>query len=303
MIYGGGISLDQTKSLKAITALYIVLGHIGRVIEQPGWFRTVNSFGWIDVGIFFFISGYGLAFGYHNKPDYFKTFKKRIGSVLIPFLVAHLVYMAGDLLFGVPYGMAEILRSLIGQSTLVRNDWYVPTCLLFYMLFWAIYNCDLREQVKLMMLAFSVCIYVCVCSFALKLGSFWWMNALPFFGGVWWQSICHRERKENNRKSVWLRRVFVCVAGYTAAYIAVPLSNRILGTYEYEICYNLMSLFGVGFIILMFSAVGKGNRITGFIAAISYEIYLYHGLFIDGFRSEKFYKMMCCMCFRSILQQ
>lgn len=198
---GGGISLDQTKSLKAITALYIVLGHIGKVIEQPGWFQTVNSYGWIDVGIFFFISGYGLSFGYHNKSGYFKTFPKRIRSVLIPFLTAHLVYMAGDRLFGISYSITDILQSLIGQSTLVRNDWYVPACLLFYILFWAIYRCDLREQVKLLVLSFSVCVYVCVCSFVLKLGAYWWMNALPFFGGVWWQSICQQGKEKDDDPS------------------------------------------------------------------------------------------------------
>lgn len=242
------------------------------------------------MGVFFFISGYGLAFGCHNKPEYFKNYRKRIGSVLIPFLIAHLVYMAGDMLFGISYSITDVLQSLIGQSTLVRNNWYVPACLLFYILFWAIYSCGLREQVKLLMLSASVCVYVCICSFVLKLGSYCWMNALPFFGGVWWQTICQKEKNTvTNSRSLWLRRIFVCVVGYGVAYIGLPISNRISGTYAYEICYNLMSLFGVGFIILAFSAIGKGNRIASFIAAISYKIYLYHGLFIDGFCSKRFF--------------
>ena len=86
-----------------------------------------------------------------------------------------------------------------------------------------------------------------------------------------------------------MRRIAVCIVGYAAAYVALPLSKRIMGVYEYEICYNLMSLFGAGLIVLLYARVGKGNGVTAFLATISYEIYLYHGLFIDGFRSSRLY--------------
>ena len=83
-----GITVEQTQALKSITCLYIVIGHIGKVIEQPRWFRALGSFARIDVGIFFFISGYGLAYGYHRKPNYFKMFPKRLCNVVIPFLAS-----------------------------------------------------------------------------------------------------------------------------------------------------------------------------------------------------------------------
>ena len=262
------------------------------MIEQPSWFRTLGSIGWIDVGVFFFISGYGLSYGYHRKPDYFKTFPKRFCNVTIPFLVAHIVYMVGDTLFKIQFSFNDVIESLLGNSMLVRNDWYVPVCLLFYLLFWMIFKSEMRDGNKLLVLFVSVCTYVFFSSRVLQQSSCWWMNALPFFGGVWWQKICEQdEREQGNRRQnyAWLRRAAVCIAGYAVAYAGVPLSNRILGVYEYEICYNLMSFFGVGMIILLYSRVGRSNKITAFLSTISYEIYLYHGLFIDGFRSDSLY--------------
>lgn len=78
----------------------------------------------------FFISGYGLVFGYHDMVEYFKTFRKRIGSVLILFLIEHLIDISGYLIFGIPYDITKVLQSLIGQATLVRNDGYVPAYLI-----------------------------------------------------------------------------------------------------------------------------------------------------------------------------
>ena len=67
------------------------------------------------------------------------------------------------------------------------------------------------------------------------------------------------------------------------------MSNRLTGNYLYEVFYNLMSLFGVGLVILIYSRIGRGNVLTKRLAPITFEIYLYHGLFIQIFRCDRLY--------------
>ena len=139
-IRGGEFTVNQSKSLKAIVALDIVQGHIREVAEPPKWFLMMRAFSWLEVGIFFFISGYGLTYAFHRNPDFITSFSKRIIKVLVPFLVAHIVYIVGFWLFGIPFAFSDIVYSLFGKGTLVRNGWYVPICLLYYLIFWLIWS-------------------------------------------------------------------------------------------------------------------------------------------------------------------
>ena len=243
------------------------------------------SFAWIDVGIFFFISGYGLTYGYYNKEGYLQGFWKRIVKVLVPFLLAHFVYAAADLIFGIQFTTNDVLRSLIGNSTLVKNDWYVPALLIFYALFWAIFSSKLPEKRKHIILLLSIIIYVLVFSLLFGLMDFWWMNALPFWGGAFAVMVLRKD----NCKMTWAKWLLLCFSGYAIAFIGVPVSNRLVGDYHYEIFYSLMSLFGVGLVMLIYSRIGHGNALTRKAAPYTYEIYLYHGLFIQIFRCQRLY--------------
>ena len=286
-----GFNVNQSKSLKVIAALDIIQGHIREVIEHPKWLLTVRSFSWMEVGIFFFISGYGLSYAYHHRSDFISMFPKRFFRILIPFLVAHIVYMIGDLIFGIPFTPSDIVNSLLGGGTLVKHGWYVPICLLFYLDFWLVFQLELAEPARLSILFVSLWIYVFFSSRVLHLGFYWWRNALSFFGGVCWQYIVARKASKgqnwHKNRRTWLRIACVLLIGFGIGYITIPLSNRVLGVYEYEIGYNLMSLFGVCLIVLLYSKIGNSNRVIEFFAAFTYEIYLYHGFFIDALRSKR----------------
>ena len=70
---GNALTLSNSKAIRGICAIEIMIGHIG--IEISNLFQFPNrKAGILFVGLFFMLSGYGLAYGYYNKENYLKFF-------------------------------------------------------------------------------------------------------------------------------------------------------------------------------------------------------------------------------------
>lgn len=249
--------------------------------------NEIQSSLWPLVGIFFFISGYGLFYGYQYRVGYMENYWKRFVKVLIPFGMAHGIYVIGNLIFGITFTLQDFTLSCIGEGTLVRNNWYCIASLIFYILFGVIYS---RRNISLfrknIILLFGSIVYIWFFSVILHKGAFWWMNILPFWLGVIWSQLKEKE---------WLRIhywgiCFICLAGY-GIFSVVILSgcHKIFGFYPYQLSYNMSSMCWAALVILLFGRYGKENIITKYLGKYSYEVYLLHGLFIDVLRSEKIY--------------
>lgn len=85
------LSVTQSISLKGISAIEIMIGHLGIAtglrILYPG-----RKAGILFVGIFFMISGYGLMYSYLYRPGYMKHFlRKRIVGLCVPAYIVYLI--------------------------------------------------------------------------------------------------------------------------------------------------------------------------------------------------------------------
>jgi len=105
------LSLDTSKAVKGFAALYIVFGHIAQALKGENdilYFFTET--GVLFVGMFFFLSGYGLYTNLKTKENYLKGFlKKRLITVLVPFYVCILVFTAAAAIFGRRFTALELL--------------------------------------------------------------------------------------------------------------------------------------------------------------------------------------------------
>lgn len=63
----GELSLDETKSIKGICAITIVLVHIIQSINTTYVVSKIGGIGYLCVAYFFFFSGYGLTYNFNNK--------------------------------------------------------------------------------------------------------------------------------------------------------------------------------------------------------------------------------------------
>lgn len=94
----------------------------------------------LSISIFYFISGYGLAFNYRARGNEYLShfFKHRIlGNLILPFLLVWIVnrIVSGNISMSL---LDELIELLMHGETTLPYSWYVFSILLFYILFYMI---------------------------------------------------------------------------------------------------------------------------------------------------------------------
>ena len=127
------LTISQTGILKGIMALGIVLYHLAvQYNDNLIVLKPFKYLGFLFVGLFFFISGYGLTVSMLTKKDYFSSSKKRFLKVIIPFINAIIVYTIYYSLQG------EILKQNI--FFVVKYCWFIYEILALYIVFFITYK-------------------------------------------------------------------------------------------------------------------------------------------------------------------
>lgn len=86
------LNSDTAKSLKGICCIMVVLCHIANRMVNVGFMKPFSIVGAYAVGIFFFLSGYGLMYSYLTKNNYLKHFiKKKVLKIYIIFVVINIL--------------------------------------------------------------------------------------------------------------------------------------------------------------------------------------------------------------------
>lgn len=94
-------SLKQTTALRGISAIEIMIGHIGLETGSIILFPNRKA-GILFVGIFFILSGYGVAYSMEHKADYLKYFllDRSIKLLLPAYTVKIIMLVTDNCLFG-----------------------------------------------------------------------------------------------------------------------------------------------------------------------------------------------------------
>ena len=113
---------DKVVVLKPFLALGIVLSHLS---SYSIYLHDFQRWGSLIVGIFFFISGYGLSYSLHYKVGYIRNFfLHRIAkALLLPYMGALLFYFVLNGNWS-DYSFFDHISRVSGPS-LIPNDWFV----------------------------------------------------------------------------------------------------------------------------------------------------------------------------------
>ena len=139
------LTLDRntSTSFKGILAILILLCHLHARVElfTHSILGTLfTALGYLCVGAFFFLSGYGLNESL-TKQDYLAAFPRR---KLLPFFLVCCftvaLYVLRDLLVGSSIQPKAVLQSFLFGKTVVDHGWYLQAQLLFYIIFYLIYR-------------------------------------------------------------------------------------------------------------------------------------------------------------------
>lgn len=278
------LSVEQTTALRGMAALGIVLHHLSYEVDGTV-FPMLQRFGFLVVSLFFFWAGYGLRLSLRRNKTYLDGFiKKRLSKILLPFLIAGILYIVYHVLFTPGFSVKELIPIQNGQPNLiVDNSWYVVALLFFYVVFYFAYRCFQKWGDIPPLVAVFVCVvaYTVLLKYVLHWGSWWTNAAFTFFLGLLvgtFEKQCILFLK----KRYWLTLtgtalLFIVTTGLTVFKLGgnqTPL--KII--FDWGACSFLCLLVAV-----FCYKYRIGNRSTTWLGGISYEIYLVHGLAIRIF--------------------
>lgn len=259
-------SIDRRPVLNAILPLLIIIGHISQYYTYLGLKPSFWVIGQYVVGIFFFISGYGLEKKRErNGSVTLNELLSRYKKVLVPILIPVLVYCVALWWKGVPITV-RLYTNITGYQLFLPYTWFIIILCIFYLFFFisarlAQSNVWFSWIISLSVLSFSVINY-----FLFPNSHYTNISSFTFPLGI---VFCQQEKRILETLGTAKFIVFLVIfVGISFSYAIIPTAIAPVHVFAYVLCFFMLYS-----IIPTFS-----NRVVSFLNKISYELYLCQGI-------------------------
>lgn len=267
-------SKEYSMSLKGMLSIIIVIHHysLSSLFDESVLQTFYRMIGYPCVAVFFFISGYGIAYSFKNKENYGQRFvKDKIWNIVLPYMVSTCVYFTARVAWGGGKNEIRIIVDDMKRGLPVSaNSWYIVVILILYLFYFFSYK--LREPFYHICVGLFCIIYFFIMKDFLKWPTNWFGTFFCFFIGVDFLKLSNKFECSKRRRCM-LFLGFLSSFSFTLIYQNTEawLYFEILGS----VCIVLFSYF-ISTIIAF-----KNNSLLEKIGKYSLYIYLYHGLAIQ----------------------
>lgn len=268
-----------TEQLKGIAIILVVLGHLFVTkfinITNPAF----NYLGAQGVALFLILSGYGLTKSFLHKGIDQSFLLRRWRVVLIPYSLVTLVWFVYDYWLGKLYSLKIILLSLAGfdfQLTMDATMWYISYILIWYGVYYIVFNLKLPDLVKVVLL-FGVAYlfrYHSRVNLTEQVYWQWGLHAFMFPLGALFAFLPQPQWSEKTQKLGLGFMGLIALGIYL-----LNLKNNSLGLGPYMLS-NFSFAVGIIVLIMLGERLGHQSRLLRFVGSISYEIYLLEAVFM-----------------------
>ena len=271
-------SKEKTFAIKGVLAILVIFHHFSATCNISS-FSEFSRWGAIIVSVFFFMSGYGLgrSITLKGKVYLLNFLSHRLWkSVILPYAIALIIFLV--------YLNVDIpdAKTLVGDwsrgITLLPNAWFIVALALMYLGFYFINITSGRCHVVNMFLFTLVYILIV---YSIGFGRWWYVSVIMFPLGMLYAD------KENElvasfnrcRARIWLIPMMMGITG--VCFIIQTVVSSI-------IAYMALTIALVFVMIsIEVERIGKIGLFS-FLSAISYEIYLCHGVAMKMCRGKYF---------------
>lgn len=259
------LSLMQTKSLKGLAIIMVVISHVGPVFGVS----FVNILGPIGVALFLYLSGYGLEKSYEkNKLEHFLS--KKIVKIYIPYLISVLLFTAWEFCVKNKISIFTICKYFLLFELPQGSYWFL--IFLFYFYFSFYFVCRIENK-YIQLIALLVSSFILIIYKGFNRGYLWQFASFP--AGV----FCARLPKIHQHKNWWMGIILLGVIGMSACLKKMPLieSNQ-LGIFD-TVLQIIIIYSSCSFIIIFHQMFDSAFFMR--IGEYSYAIYLAHCIALD----------------------
>lgn len=255
--------VNHSKILKAVLPYGVILGHISAYNSQHFNIAIIGSF---IVGVFFFMSAYGLEFKRQNGLIKFKDIGSRLSKLLLPLLIPALLYIC-VLLFQDYNAWSVILNNFYTYQFILPFTWFIIILSFFYIIFYiALSIQDISNKKFICVVLITICVFSIV-NFILfrETAAYTNFSSLCFPAGIFYKQ--HEDKISNFLDQKY--RYLICLFFLM---ITAFLSNI---NYLLPITILLWSIL----IVMMTTMINvKGSIIIDYFSSISYEVYICQGI-------------------------
>ena len=270
--------VQNTLAIRGVLALSIALHHFSQEIDSLQ-LPIVSEFvplGAVIVGVFFFLTGYGLMVSYMKKGEsYLSNFLSHRFLKLLPaFLIATFGYLVFLSLF-YHYNAFALFLDMKNGKTPLPSSWFIFTIILYYIAFYIMASL-FPKKTHMIIAMWVISILYEITIRMLGWGNYWFISIYALNIGqcyAYYEDIIKTKLEHSPNfllGSIW---------GLFALFIIVWLVNQFVEIKTfYKIYYCFTAIFIV-FAIYVWGAIpSKILRLTG---TISYEFYLVQGIFVN----------------------
>lgn len=255
------LDLANVVPLKGICAIEIVLGHAAGSAPSGELLYINNRIGVWVVGIFFFLSGYGLMKSLHQKKDYLNRFLQlRLWGIFAPFVI---VYILKAALGFHPNFLTEFI-----------SDWFVCEIIIIYILWYILYRATSERNAFLIMsfLALNLNIFGCIG----QIGSRWYGSTACFLVGILFEkyeaNIYSYIKERYSKFLIMISALFLFLSG-----VFIFISDK---RYMAAVLINITCFLLCCIIYMILMKIQIGNKFLIFCGKISWGIYLTHRIML-----------------------
>lgn len=281
--YDDYLSKESTIPLRGIFAILIIFHHISQRTSSGYIFSSLSYFGFLNVSVFFVLSGYGLMYQLKSKGDsYLNGFmSKRLPSILIPYINVSILYYILRNSLHIRTKVKDLLLGLINGKPIVSFSWYVIALCYFYLLFYL--SCKFSKKITHVIGAvfFFTCLYCLLC-YSCNYESWWYNSIFSFWFGLILFAYKNRSKFTHIKINPYLAitTVFLLfVASFSACHL---INQRFIRLAFQEVTACLFPLF----ICLICKKIRFNNKFLNYLGTRSYELYLAQEIPILVFRSD-----------------
>ena len=272
------LSNKSTKSLKGLLALLIIFHHISQKITTGENFLNFEYMGRYIVALFFFLSGYGLYFQFSNNATYMENFlRKRLVRIFIPFFVFIVIYVIYRATLGEVVNVDFFISFWKDHSNIIYNGWFINSIIVLYVIFYISFKSK-DSKIAVLKLVFLTLVYIFWKAYQ-DHGDWEYVSIMAFLLGVFWM----KNRVYIDKfleKNYFIFLVSFSILMYIFRHYEVIMKNiGITNKYVYYgIVGNLCTMIFVVYFLLLTNKLNFSNKYLDFLGAISFEIYMIHGL-------------------------
>ena len=304
-------STDWSYRLKGLLALIILIHHVST--RYAGWWNPDDypvsywiiaqfiPWGEIVVGLFFFMSGYGLLTSYRRKGDaYISSFlSNRLTKILIPFVLIEFITQVVLVWTKDGYDPWQLLVDIYPQG-LGFLLWFPIALTLFYLAFY--YSFKYIPSVPKAMTAVTVVVVlISLYYYFIGRGDWWWKSNLCFPIGLWY---AYGENKITKKLAqypkTWITLMTIALLGLA------QLTRRT--DYDFITLRLIIYVFPLFLVWVTYYIKSGRNRVSDFLGKISWEMFLVQFVFLETLTHTAPYiycitLTLCVICGAWIMQQ